>query len=497
MLRHVAAILVGSLLSVSVSAEDLAAMLTFVPKDANALMAVHVKGVMSAPMAEKEGWKKRIAEETMIGVLPFPDTAEYAVVAQQLLPGTLQGKWELVLISTTKPYSFADIAKAEKVDIESIGTTPVCFTRRNMVIVQLSPTLLGVYSPAHRQDVARWLRSQTGKQVISSTLAKVADVIKSGSQVALVFDVEDTLEAGKVKQYLRSQKEVQDKKLDVAALSKVFSSLTAVTFSIKMDQTIQATMKGQFTQILGSFGNILPGLIINALDGIGADLEEYRKGVSKLADQSFEVQVALTPQGLKSTLGMLQPHSITPATAKKTEGNTGEDDPAKHAQKVFRSIQTIANTAHEQAERSENIARAMVIYDNAATRLDKLPVSHVDVEIQQFSADVARALREMASALHSGVLEVQTLEGKIRTDVTVDYVRANATFANPWGFSFWNPMLAPTPQLNIQSNQAEVIAVQQDAITRAVRRRNEIWRQMIDKSAALKKSLSAKFGVAF
>lgn len=496
MVRLLVAFFLTTFFSVNALAEDLATMLTFVPKDANALMALNIKAVLSAPMAEKEGWKKKITEESMIGVLPFPETAEHAVVAELMMPGTLQGKWELVLISTSKPYSFSDIAKAEKAEVETIGKTSVCFTRRNMVIVQLSSTLLGVYSPAHRQDVARWLKAQTGKLNISPALARVTESIKQGKEVSIVFDVEDTLEAGKVKQYLAAQKEVQEKKLDLAALSKVFSSLESVVIHIDMDQTIKATLKAEFSQDLGSFGGVLPNLLINALDGIGADLEEFRKGVIKSSEKSFEIQLNLTGAGLRNTLAMMQPHSITPQTAKKV-GNPAEDDPAKEAQKVFRAIQSLANTAHEQAERSENIARAMVIYDNAATRLDKMAISHVDEELQFFAADVARGLREMATALHHGVLEVQTLETKIRTNVTVDYVRTNAPFANPWGFSFWNPMLPPTQQLNVQSNQAEVISAQQEAILRAVRKRNEIWRALIEKSTTAKKSLAAKYGVAF
>ena len=78
-----------------------------------------------------------------------------------------------------------------------------------------------------------------------------------------------------------------------------------------------------------------------------------------------------------------------------------------------------------------------------------------------------------------------------------DVWMTKSTFANPWGFSFWNPMVPQTPQLNVQSNQAEVIAAQQDAITRSVRKRNEVWRQLVDKSAALKKFLSIKYGLPF
>ena len=55
MMRKIVALLLVSLLSTSAYAEDLATMLTFVPKEANALMVVDVKGMMSSPMAAKEG----------------------------------------------------------------------------------------------------------------------------------------------------------------------------------------------------------------------------------------------------------------------------------------------------------------------------------------------------------------------------------------------------------------------------------------------------------
>lgn len=482
------------LLPVSVRAEDLATLINYIPKEANVVLAIDLKSLMTSHMAEKEGWKKKVAEETMVGLLPFPETAEYALVAEQLQPGTLQNKWELVLISTSKPYSLPDIAKAEKAEIEAIGTTPVCFTRRNTVVLQLSPTLLGVYSPAHRQDVARWLKSQASKPTLNPHLAKAPELLKAGNQVALIFDLEDTLEANKVAQFIAAQKEVQEKKLDVDKLSKVFSSLTNVTFTIKVDQVSKGTMKMDFGQDVGTFSNVLPGLVITAFDILGADLDDYRKGTISSTARSVDTTATLTPLGFRNTISMIQPHSVAPSAAKKAGD---QDDPVMELQKTYRAIQNIANTARNQAERSNNIARAMVIYENAASRLDKLPVSHVDEEIQQFAADVSKALREMATELHSGVLEVQALEARIRTKVDVREVPSSFSLPNPWGIRFWYPAIPYVPQYNVQTNQPEIVAAQGEAITKAVRKHNEIWRAMVEKSNTLKKLLSAKHGVPF
>ncbi len=473
-------------------AEDLATLMNYVPKEANLILAVDLKSLLASPVANREGWKNRLIEETMVGVLPFPETAEYAVVAEQMKPGTLQSDWEVVLISTSKPFSLPDIAKAEKAEIEAIGDIPACFTKRNNVILQLSPTLLGVYSPAQRQEVARWLRNATnGRPTISPTLARAADHLKAGNQLAIIFDLEDSFELNRVKQFVAAQKEVQEKKLDVEALSKVFTTLSSVSFIIKVDQASKATMRIDFNKDVGTFGNILPSIVLNAFDMLGADLDDYRKGVVTTGPKVAQVEATLTPLGFRNTISMVQPHSVAPA--KKVD----EADPAKENQRVFKAIQTIANNAHEQADKSPNIARAMVVYDNAASRIDKLPITHVDEEIQRFSVDVSKTLREIASELHRGVLEVQTLESRIRTDVNVQQVPSQYNLPNVWGIRFWNPMFPTVPQMNVQTNQPEIVAAQAESIRKAVGRRNELWRGLVERSTTLKRALTTKFGVPF
>lgn len=494
MLRNTISLVVFTLFAGLMHAEDLNTMLSYVPKEANVVMAINLKKMMDSPVAVKEGWKKK-AEETLLGLLPFPDAAETVVVAEQLLPGTLQNKWELVLISTDRAFSFLDIARAEKAEIESIGQTPVIFTKRNTVIIQLSSTLMGVFSPAHRQDVARWLRNHNNSMKLSPKLAKVMDYINAGNQFALIFDFEDTLEMSKVRPFVAQQKEVQEKKLNVDTVSSIFSSMSTVAFTLKVSDAIQGKMRTEFSKELNGNAELLASLVLQAFEAIGADMEEYRKGKLVAESNALELQTPLTIKGFRSTLWMIQPHSLAPDMSRQAA--EAKDAAATEAQKVFRYIQNIANVAHTQAEKSNNIARAMVIYDNAATRLDKLPVNHVDQEIQQFAADVSRALREMASMLHSGVLEVQTLESKIRTNVNVEYVPMTGFGANPWGFRFWNPMLPPQPVYNVQTNQPDVVAAQQEAIAKSVRNRNEVWRNLIDKSATLKKNLSTKYNLPF
>src|SRR5688572_9959988 len=119
--RPALAVAVALFLSLNtVVAEDLATMLTYVSKDANALMIVNVKDLLDSPVGQREGWRAKLGQDTLLGSIPLADQAETVVVTSKLLPGSLQNRWELVLISTSKPYVLADLAQAEKSQVQTI-----------------------------------------------------------------------------------------------------------------------------------------------------------------------------------------------------------------------------------------------------------------------------------------------------------------------------------------------------------------------------------------
>jgi type III secretory pathway component EscR len=92
---------------------------------------------------------------------------------------------------------------------------------------------------------------------------------------------------------------------------------------------------------------------------------------------------------------------------------------------------------------------------------------------------------------------VQTLESRIRTDVNVQQVPSQFNLPNVWGIRFWNPMFPTVPQMNVQTNQPEIVAAQAESIKKAVSRRNELWRGLVERSTTLKRALSTRFGVPF
>jgi len=481
-------------------AEDLATMMTYVSKDANALMIVNLKSLLDTPVAQRENWRAKLSQGTLLGSLPLPDLADTVVVSSKLLPGSLQNRWELVLISTSKPYSLHDIAEAEKQPLQKIDNLQVCYTSRNSIIVSLSPTLMAVYSPAQRQDVARWLRgrdNREGKPDYSAILGEAVAAIRDGAKLAVSFDVDESLDSNRVRQFLKAQPVLKDTKFDIDQLALAFSRMTGMHFRVNAALDVQGVFRVQFAKPIAEYASVLPDLLFAALDGVGVNMEDYRKGKAQVVGNSVTVETTLSADGLRSTVAMMQPNTVAPPVVKKPATAAPKADPvALQVERQFRQVVGIANEAHTSAGNSVNLYRAALIYDNAATRIDKLPLAVADPAVQEFGTDLAKGLRDISTAVRTAATDISVLENQIVTNVNVAPTHPSMYLPNPWGFNIWNPGIV-IPQYNIQTNQPQIVARQQQVLENARKQLEEKWSQLQQRTNAMRKTLTDKYGIKF
>jgi hypothetical protein len=482
-------------------AEDLATMMTYVPKDANALMIVGLKDLLGSAVGQRENWRAKAAQGALMGILPLPDLTDTVVVSSKLMPGTLQHRWEVVLISTTKPYDFTEIAQAEKAEIQTIGSTSVCFTSRNTVIVSLSKTLIGVYSPAQRQDVARWLRTREnreGKADYSPVLDEAVQAIRNGAKLALSLDVDESLETNRVRQFLQNQPAVKEHKADPDALAKVYARMVGLHFRVHASLDVQGTVWAQFAVPVDAYAAVMPSLLLSTLEGVGVNMEEFHKGKSQVLEKAVKIEATLTSEGLKSVASIMQPNTVAPPVAKKPAAAPAPapDPAAVVAERLFRQVVAIANEAQSSGDRTSNVYRASIIYDHAANRIEKLPLATTDPAVQEFGVEVVKGLREIANVFRAAATDIMVLENQIVSKVSVTPTNPNLGFSNPWGINIFNPLIT-IPQYNIDTNQPQIVARQQTVLENANKQRSELWKQLQQRSNAVRKVLGDKYGIRF
>jgi hypothetical protein len=493
-----------------VGAQELKESLRKLPDWVNALVIMDYQNVLASPLAQREGWDKLSPMEAFGCSLPYLRNTKTVVQAAHLEPGTLRSQRDIVLVKGGPFATLTELAKQEKGVEETIGGNSAILTGKNAFIVSLSPTQLAVTSPAHRQDTARWLRfaSANREPVLSSYLVQAADAMKDGYHIVIALDLHDAIDPHLVRRYLQHTPLLKDKNVDREALVKVLSGSRGIRIGIRFDQAITANLAADFSDNIQGVAATLPALVMGSLDNMGGELEEFPLAKAQIQEKSFLISTSLSVKGLRQLLRLV-PSVSGPVLAPRDVAFKGipVDNQVANNQAYFRNIRDLANDAHNAAEKKNDMIAAAKGYERAARQIDQLPVAGIDEDLVRFSTTASSRLRAIADALREVVLEATAVEGGRRSHVEVipgTYLGYNL---GPWNPSnpgdpfspggLWiRPMITP-PTFNVITNDNEIQAKQQVILARGAKRRLELWRQLSDESANLRKKLSIKYRVDF
>ncbi len=524
MIQHMRPLLVCTclLLPLTGTAQDeLNDLLAKVPQNANTLLAVDMQGVLATPLAAKEKWKDNLAKDRLGLVLPYSAQIKKIVVAAHHESGSLIPKWDVVLLAT--PVTIAEVARAKKFDVQHIAGLDVVDTGKNAFMVSLPPSVLGVYSPASRQDFARWLRSveKAKDSTLSDYLKNATAVLQQGCQISLALCLEDAFDPHLTKQYLSQFAPLKEKRIDLNKLAAVLVSIKGLHFRVKIDEEINVQLVAQFDQPVDPFQQVVPGIILNAAEKMGLDMEAFESAQPVVEGKEVRYAAKMNKPALVQLLGVVQPPAASqasempqPKPQQAAPAPRPEEDKAKLVKQHYDEIRTIANTANAQVERRDDFLRAAAIYDNASRRIDRLPSKTNDPTVHAFALSVSSKMREIATALQGAIMEVNALQARITYNVQATPVSPGGGYGGgfatnvmpggggnaPWNFMRWFPVQMPaaTPaQLNVQTNQAEIQGLQAEAIARASKKRLELWRQLIDESNSVRQKLSQQYQIDF
>lgn len=481
-----------------------------IPDWANALVIMNYQSVLASPIAQREGWDKLAPAEALGTNLPYLKNTESVIQAAHLEPGTLRSQRDLVLVQGGPFAPMAELAKQEKGAEETLVDSPAILTPKNAFIISLNPKELAVCSPAHRQDTARWLRfAQSNKTVVlSNYLQQAATAMNDGYHIVIALDLHEAIDPHLVRRFVNTTPLLQGKTVDKEKLVKVLASSRGIRIGIRLDQTIKATLAADFSENIKDVAAVLPGLVLKSLDDMGGELEEFPSSSATVEEKYFLVNTTLSVKGLRKVLTLVPPVSGAVLAPRDIAlKGVPDNNPTKANQKYFKAIRELANDANTSAEQKNDMILAALVYEKAAARIDQLAVAGIDEELVKFSTSVSSKLRTIADALRASVLEALAVESGRKSSVTVTPGGYIGYSIGPWNprypgdtryppGAYLQPIIVP-PQTTVRTNDAEIQAKQAEILAVGAKKRLEIWRQLMDESANLRKKLSTKYKVEF
>ncbi|MFG0335434.1 MAG: hypothetical protein ACF8TS_18910 [Maioricimonas sp. JB049] len=482
---------------------ELNELMEYVPDDANALVVVRVKDILESPRATQEDWATAQQQQFLAGAEVIPPWTELLVRASHFHAGDAGGGWSVALLAASKEVDIRNVATHEHTTVQTIRGEPVVRSRRDCFFVQFAPTLLGVMSPAYRQDVARWIqrgRDSGRSGLMSQYLTQTA--AESDAQVLLCFDLEEMFDPQALRNRIAASPEVRGQAETVDALTQLFAGLRGIRAEIIIADTTRMMMAVDFQDEPGRAGQFVKPLIIEALGDAGAAIDDLSDASDRVEGNSVILSGPLSDSGLRRIMSLVvSPHpQHQPAPVAATENETPaaaseREEPAANRLDVeaslqyWNSVNRIINDLERANRRAKEYERTATWHENFAAKIDDLPVSGVDPVLLDFGADVSSKLRALAVSLRGVPIQVNTLQKS---------VTYNAHYDPGWAaMNIWGGVGAKPSSYNVTSNLQEVREKQAAAVAAGAEKRVEIWSMIREERASTLRAMRQKYGDTF
>jgi hypothetical protein len=482
------------------AAANLDSILVYVPEQANTVMAVRLSALLDTPLARKENWKNQSRLDRLRYVLPYPNDCKLVVVGAKKEAGTLKNDWALMLLELKQREEIAAIAERAKAASTKINDVPAVMLSGQAMVLGLPNNVIAIYGPAQRQDAVHLLQQAQHRKepALAPFLRQSAMLCDDKQPIVLARDTAEAIDPIQARVFVKQLFSDKATEQEVTTCGKIFASMTGVQFIVSIDTEIHCEFRAYFSDPLAEQAKKIPGIVIMAMESMGLDLETLQKADPVLHEKSFEIKANLTTERLEHLLSMMQ---VAPqgeaaqlAVAKPAAPAAPVVDKATINRKYFQAVVRQATDAHQSAGRRDDYLRAVQLYENAAKRIDQLPKQNVDEALLNFALVVSQKLRGISAELYSAVANVQALER------TITYT-SNPNYGTPWGY--FNPfrMDFTPPYLqgvimggpDVQTNQREVVTKQSQVLANALKKRTELWNDVLSETARARQQVDLKY----
>jgi hypothetical protein len=467
--------LVGAL-GPACAAETFESLAARIGGQANALVLIDVEKTLAAPLAQKQGWAKKLETAYVERPVFLPPEAKKMVLGAVLKPDDdFLGERELAVMELTEPVGIRAIARSESGYVEEVNSVSAAFTPQDAAFVDLGDNVLGVVRPSDRQFLSRWIsfaRDKSGVQLspyLQSSLALVNDRV----QVLLAVDLTDVLGPHDIDERLNDATWLASKHADTATIGKIAGALRGAALRLAIGNDCQGQLQVDFNADVAPLGNQAKPLVLHALENLGLQTDELAKWKVTLAERSIRMQGPLSADALRRVFSVIELPAADLGAAETSPGETAqatESEMRDRSQAYFKSTQVLLDDLRKGLKDTKATSAWMERY---ARRVDELPVLHVDELLLDYGDKLAETLRIMSlSKRQAGIrYSVRATEGGYYD-----------------GYDYGTD--AYTSAAARSQAKKEEMAVANDT-------RVEGWKLIDDATADIRRTLTKKYGVEF
>ncbi len=480
-------LMVSSLFVVLFSARVLGAefgdLLERVPPGANVIMLIDVEQLLRSPLAKAEGSKKAYAEKYHATPILLPPDAKRFVMAAYLPLPDVQPVWEVAVMERSLTPTMAKLARLENGHVDELGGVKVVWSPYDAYFVKFSSNLMGIISPASRQNAKRWIEQRGAWKggPLSAYLQKaVALASTRPAQVVMAIDLEDAPDLKRVKSQIGSFRALENRKVDLDAVANLICSIKGLTLAIHVTDQRRGKMTIEFGQDAAPLSGFLKPFLIEALEEFEIALKDFDEWSVSVSGGTVTFEGPLSRSGMSFIVSLLEmpspidaPQGLTAEQIKSTD--PGAATPVAQASRAyFQSVSELLIAVNEHP-------RSSIWMRKTAGRIDRQPILNVDPDLLAYSGQVSSLLRLAGATLGEGRLKADARSAAIQPDSGYYAVGGVRGRYRRYGWAYHS------------TNFGEHRRIQSEERLKGVTAANDILREIGEMTVQIRSELAARY----
>ncbi len=405
-MRLSVSLLTALVLSATCAASDFNELVRKVPQGANAVMAIDVAKTLATPLAKQNGWDRKLSEGGADRPLYLPPEADKLLSAAQIdIARNFTKSWNVSLFGLTESIPIGVVARAEGGYVDKIEDVEVAWLPSDAYVMKTGETTLIMQAPANRQGAARWINSQknSGAMEISDYLGVALVAMNRAPHVVMALDASSAIQRHRVEQQLQQSGFLEKHGLNMEQVAGLISGLQGAVLEITFTDKVNAMVRIDFAQSVPFNKTVAKALVLATLEIKQMSLPGIDAMSFSIADKSIVLEGELPQDSLRRLLSLMEPPSTKFSSLK--DANVEEasgDDMAKNSHAYFQSTQSLLKDLRQKAGSYNSDAFWIDMY---STKIDRLPILHVDDDLLDYGQKLTETLRIMSGSRKNARLQ--------------------------------------------------------------------------------------------
>jgi hypothetical protein len=452
-------------------AGDYQDLLKRLPESTNVIVVADVKELGKA-LAATPGNPLKTA-----GITSLPIMASKFVVGAHLDLSMRRHVWSVGLVQLDHKLPIEDIAAAENEKVEKLGDYSVVPSKRNSYFVDMGPDLLGVRTPANRQELKTWLAEQKSNRSPerSPYLQQALDPATPALMI-MAIDLSDSLDPSAILRGLNNSKVMAARRNpNYAAVAKTLEALEGVSLYIRPGEPLNGELFVHFKTKIEPIKNYAVQLLLEALQNTGLYVRDFQNWDGFITDTFVRIKGPLSLQSLRKFGALIKTPAPNPSAADMSsyQAMSVAQRGLVSSQLYFKSVSKFLEDL--KADKSRDDKALAGWYDQYADQIDKLPILDVDPELVDYAGSVSQDLRAMSAAFTGLSLQRGYLQKKKQLYVGNSY----------------------TPYYGWQGVSKQLTDQQEELIAQSGEDRAKLSAKLDDATAEIRRKMTRKFMTEF